>query len=572
MKSLKIKKFLKTFSVIICSIFIFSNNVDAKTVYNMEYSTIENIINSNNEIKENIDFLFDYIDTIKDDYYVFSTYSHDTEKYRTYNLYLLDKSTNITNFYYNLNKNKVLWFTVDFENTNIFEFSYSENKYPNKNFNEVFNEFLSNVENEIGTNTFHIQNANSVPIENYDKFLLMLYTNIPDGHMATSNETDNWNIYYDLSINGELITNDKEILNYYDYINRDNPLKYRMQFNNDVSPDLKQIVFDFSSYEFTDGSNPVKTKLEIGSWNENISLANYLSQFITGYGLDNIETDITSYFNISIDTTDYLTTKELTFTYTLKQDLPTDILRIKVYYDFEIFDDNYYFNVFDNATWGSVFWNYVENFLVGYKKYEFPTGYDIAIIRSKNFQDLDSFYISDKLYFTNPEYDFNLKLYDFNNKRETYNFASLTQYLINPVYLKIPLKIDETNDIFPVLTKPINNESGTFYLKEDLFVQFINSNTLNSVVEGITEEDFNNNNDLVIGGDIGNLIPPQQQEENLTLFFSQFWEMFEKFGNILSYITACFSEFFYALPVTIQFFLCISFAFVIYKMLVFFIL
>lgn len=572
MKSLKIKKFLKTFSVIICSIFIFSNNVNAKTVYNMEYSTIENIINSNNEIKENIDFLFDYIDIIKDDYYVFSTYSHDTEKYRTYNLYLLDKSTNIKNFYYNLNKNKVLWFTVDFENTNIFEFSYSENKYPNKNFNEVFNEFLSNVENEIGTNTFHIQNANSVPIENYDKFLLMLYTNIPDGHMATSNETDNWNIYYDLSINGELITNDKEILNYYDYINRDNPLKYRMQFNNDVSPDLKQITFDFSSYEFTEGSNPVKTKIEIGTWNEDVSLANYISQVITGYGLDNIETDLTSYFDISIDTTDYLTTKELTFTYTLKQDLPNDILRIKVYYDFETFDDNYYFNVFDNATWGSVFWNYVENFLVDYKKYEFPNGYDIAIIRSKNFSDLESYYISDKLYFTNPEYDFNLKLYDFNNKIEKYNFNSLTQYLINPVYLKIPLKINETNDIFPVLTKPKNNESGTFYLKNDLFVQFINSNNLESVVEGITEEDFNNNNDLVFGGDIGNLIQPEQQEESLTLFFNQFWKMFEKFGDILSYITACFAEFFYTLPVTIQFFLCISFAFVIYKMLIFFIL
>ena len=259
------KKCLIGFIVVLTSLFSFSFSVNAKTVYNIDYSTIDNIINNDNEIKENIDSLFDYIDTIKDDYYVFSTYSHDTEKYRTYNLYLLDKSTNITNFYYNLNKNKVLWFTVDFENTNIFEFSYSENKYPNKNFNEVFNEFLSNVENEIGTNTFHIQNANSVPIENYDKFLLMLYTNIPGGHMATTSETDSWNLYYDLSINDELITGDKEILSYYDYLNDIYGVKLTKGYANDLSGrDLYNIEADFSS--LSNVNFKYQYKINNGSW------------------------------------------------------------------------------------------------------------------------------------------------------------------------------------------------------------------------------------------------------------------------------------------------------------------
>ena len=563
MKWLKIKKYLKIFSVIICSIFIFSNKASA-----YEFNFDGKSYNTDNFRNALNDYYPEYFENGQFNNYVELVWHKDNEikyvlvpiEYREVG----DGKTWLPNYFYNLTDYSIIT-DIDYitnlnNRSNIVVGAAQKNDGTDYSGYQLFNgDYINNlwilelnIDKTTGDYRYYntaLYNLNSSIVKNFRDYYIYC----------------NYNLNF--LFNSELDTSYIEIPS-----SIENPLKYRVQFNNDVSPNLKQITFDFSSYEFTEGSNPVKTKIEIGSWNEDVSLSNYLSQVITGYGLDNIETDLTSYFDISIDTTDYLTTKELIFTYTLKQDLPSDILRLKVYYDFETFDDNYYFNVFDNTSWSSVFWEYIENFVVGYKKYTFPEGYDLAIIRSKSFKDLESFYISDKVYFTNPDYDFNLKLYDFNNKIEKYNFNSLTQYLINPVYLKIPIKIDETNNIFPVLTKPMNNESGVFYLKDDLFVQFVNSENLDSIIEGIPENDFNDNNDLNIDSDIGNLNPPQQDEQSLTVFFNEFWKMFEKFSDILSYITSCFTQFFISLPTTIQFFLCISFAFVIYKMLVFFIL
>ena len=556
MKSLKIKKFLKTFSVIICSIFIFSNNVEAREI-ELNYSNI----NLNDGQKEEMNEIIDYLKTIENDNYVILTYSY---YYNNFQLDVVKKQEDLSLVHANLYIDKP---------GNPFMLQWRFNKqayYIRFNFSEYNLNYLKDM---IANDSYTLSNYNTGYYFNtytnrdINQLNVLIYSNIEFSVNIKNYNEDNF------LLNGNEISNDDVLEQYYTYINElKNPLQYRMQFNNDVSPDLKQITFDLPKIAL---ENNLKARIEMGNWNENIEeIPKFNSLKIVGYDLNNNQYDLSNDIGYGYETTDYLTSKQLDFSFILNSwaNIPEEVNRIKIYFDFDTFNDNYYFNVFDNFIDGTTFWNYVENFLIGYKKYEFPKDYDIAIIRSKNFSDLESYYISDKLYFTSDEYSFNLKLYDFNNKIETYNFTGLTQYLINPVYLKIPLKIDETNDIFPVLTKPMNKESGTFYLKDDLFVQFVNSNTLDSVVEGITEEDFNNNNDLVIGGDIGNLITPQQQEENLTLFFSQFWEMFEKFGDILSYITACFSEFFYALPVTIQFFLCISFAFVIYKMLVFFIL
>ena len=556
MKSLKIKKFLKIFSVIICSAFIFSNNVKASEI-ELNYSDL----NLSAELKEEMNEIIDYLKTIETDNYVVLTYSY---YYNNFRLDVVKKQNDLSVIHANL--------YIDHAG-NPFMLQWRFNKqayYIQFNFSEYNLNYLKDM---IANDSYTLSNYNSGYYfntrtnRNINQLDVLIYSNIEFIVDIENYNEDNF------LLNGNEISNGDVLEQYYKYINDlKNPLKYRMQFNNDVSPDLKQITFDFPKIAL---ENNLKARIEMGNWNENIEeIPKFNSLKIVGYDLNDNEYDLSNDIGFGYETTDYLTSKQLDFSFILNSwaNIPEEVNRIKIYFDFDTFNDNYYFNVFDNFIDGTTFWNYVENFLIGYKKYEFPKNYDIAIIRSKNFQDLESYYISDKIYFTSDEYSFNLKLYDFNNKRETYNFASLTQYLINPVYLKIPLKIDETNDIFPVLTKPMNNESGTFYLKEDLFVQFINSNTLDSTVEGITEEDFNNNNDLVIGGDIGNLIPPQQSEQNLTLFFNQFWKMFEKFGDILSYITACFAEFFYTLPVTIQFFLCISFAFVIYKMLVFFIL
>lgn len=564
MKWLKIKKCLKIFSVIICSIFIFSNKT-----YAYEFKFDGKSYNTDNFRNALNDYYPEYFENDQFDNYVELVWHKDNEiKYILVPISFRaegDGETYLPNYFYNLTDYSIIT-DIDYitnlnNRSNIVVGAAQKNDGTDYSGYQLFiGDYINNlwilelnIDKTTGDYRYYnttLYNLNSSIVKNFRDYYIYC----------------NYNLNF--LFNSELDTSYIEIPS-----SIENPLKYRMQFNNDVSPDLKQITFDFSSYEFTEGSNPVKTKIEMGS-NSLLEeeIPNYLNSYIYGYGTDGVKYDMSEYIDFTIDTTNYLTTKELTFTYTLKKEIPKDILRIFIYYDFETINNNYFFNVFDNATWGSVFWEYIENFLVGYKKYTFPEGYDLAIIRSKSFKDLESFYISDKVYFTNTDYDFNLKLYDFKNKIEKYNFNSLTQYLINPVYLKIPIKIDETNNIFPVLTKPMNNKSGVFYLKDDLFVQFVNSENLDSIIDGIPEDDFNDNNDLNIDSDIGNLNPPQQDEQSLTVFFNEFWKMFEKFSDILSYITSCFTQFFISLPTTIQFFLCISFAFVIYKMIVFFIL
>lgn len=564
MKWLKIKKYLKIFSVIICSIFIFSNKAEA-----YEFKFDGKSYNTNNFRNALNDYYPEYFENGQFDNYVELVWHKDNEikyvlvpiSFRTVG----DGETYLPNYFYNLTDYSIIT-DIDYIT----------------NLNNRSNIVVGAAQKNDGTDYSSYQLFNGDYINNL--WILELNIDKTTGDYRYYNTT----VYY---LNSSIVKNFRD---YYIYCNYnlnflfnseldtsyieipspiENPLKYRMQFNNDVSPNLKQITFDFSSWEYTEGSNPVKSKIEIGNWNNTSNLSNYLTQNIMGHGIDGIEYDVNEYFDVQIETVDYLTTKELTFTYNLKKELPENILRIKVYYDFETFDNNYFFNVFDNTSWGSPDWRYIENFLVGYKKYTFPDGYDLAIIRSKSFNDLKSFYISDKLYFTSPEYGYELKNYDFINKSTTYIFNSLTQYLFNPVYLKIPLVIDETNNIFPVLTKPLNTEKGVFYLKDDLFVQFVNSDTLESIVENIPDDEFNQNNDLILGDDVSDLKPIEiNKEESLYQFFNGFWEKFNYFSDIFSYITACFTEFFLSLPSTIQFFLSASFAFIIFKLITYLIL
>ena len=589
MKWLKIKKYLKIFSVIICSILIFNNKIYAlenKTNIQFNYSEFEEILNNSDEkYRKAITELINYLKKYENDYYINLSFNPSLDSSGVLNdltsifFRLVPKTEYFqTNIGINVATKSI---AIGNSNSNSYGDSVivsSQSLYYNSSyaffFDYDFETYISGLDEKIENTNFSLGYNNSI-LFSFSKNSENIYEmkNINPIYIYSNFDFNFFSNDYNLIIDEKKISNGDKIISYYDYYEntKEPELNYRMQFNNDVSPDLKQITFDFPKAAIIDFN--LKSKIEIGNWSLiSEELPVYLSQKIIGYDSNQIEYDMNDYFNIKIDTTDYLTTKELNFSYSLVQEIPDNIIRFKIYYDFDIPVNNYFFNVFDNFIEGTTFWNYIENFLVGYNKYEFPDGYDLAIIRSKNFNDLESFFISDKLYFTSPEYDFNLKLYDFNNKIEKYNFNSLTQYLFNPVYLKIPIKIDETNNIFPVLTKHMNNESGIFYLKDDLFVQFINSENLDSIIDGIPEDQFNDNNDLNIGSDIGNLNPPQQDEESLTVFFNEFWKIFEKFSNILSYITSCFAEFFYTLPTTIQIFLCVTFAFIILKMLVFFIL
>ena len=550
MKSLKIKKFLKIFSVIICSIFIFSNNVKAE-----EFNANDKTFNTN----ELDNILSEEYSSLDLEEYVYKyAFINDNKMY-----YVLDNNfqgyeINTSNW---VNEKSTSYLKSD---EYVRTLSYSTSGF-------LFSDVYAYVY-DFSNDSYELSNPNW-----NKRYIVGSY----DSNNMTREQLIEWHkerfVYANTNITTQYNANNEKLnfyISYEEFEIKENPIQYRMQFNNDVSPDLKQITFDFPKIAL---ENNLKARIEFGNWNNIIEeIPKFNSLKIVGYDLNNNEYDLSNDIGYGYETTDYLTSKQLDFSFILNSwaNIPEEVIRIKIYFDFDTFNNNYYFNVFDNFIDGTTFWDYVENFLIGYKKYEFKENYDIAIIRSKNYQSIDSFYISDKIYFTSTEYNFNLKVYDFNNKLEKYNFTSLTQYLINDVYLKIPLEIDEENNVFPILTKSKEKENGTFYLKNDLFVQWYDSETGNILIENESEENFNNNNDLNISNeDKENIKPIEQDNQNsIYVFFNNFWKMFEKFGDTFNYITSCFSAWYFQLPETIQFFLCISFAFIIYKMLASFVL
>ena len=545
MKSLKIKKFLKIFSVIICSIFIFSNNVEAE-----EFKANNKTFNTN----ELDNILTEEYSSLNLEEYVYKyAFVNDNKMY-----YVLDNNfqgyeIDTSNW---VNEKSTSYLKSD---EYVRTLSYSTSGF-------LFSDVYAYVY-DFSNNSYELSNPNW-----NKRYIVGSY----DSNNMTREQLIEWHkerfVYANTNITTQYNANNEKLnfyISYEEFEIKENPIQYRMQFNNDVSPDLKQITFDFPKIAL---ENNLKARIEFGNWNNIIEeIPKFNSLKIVGYDLNNNQYDLSNDIGYGYETTDYLTSKQLDFSFILNSwaNIPEEVIRIKIYFDFDTFNNNYYFNVFDNFIDVTTFWDYVENFLVDYKKYEFKENYDIAIIRSKNYQNIDSFYISDKIYFTSTEYNFNLKVYDFNNKLEKYNFTSLTQYLINDVYLKIPLEIDEENNVFPILTKSKEKENGTFYLKNDLFVQWYDSETGNILIENESEENFNNNNDLNISNeDKENIKPIEQDNQNsIYVFFNNFWKMFEKFGDTFNYITSCFSAWYFQLPETIQFFLCISFAFIIYKML-----
>lgn len=508
MKSLKIKKFLKIFSVIICSIFIFSNNVDAREI-ELNYSDL----NLSAGLEEEMNEIIDYLKTIETDNYVVLTYSY---YYNNFQLDVVKKQDDLSLVHANL-------YIDDPGNPFMLQWRFNKQAYYiSFNFSEYNLNYLKNM---IANDSYTLSNNikgyyyNTRSNRNINQLNVLIYSNIEFSVNIENYNEDNF------LLNGNNISNGDVLEQYYTYINElKNPIQYRMQFNNDVSPDLKQITFDFPKIAL---ENNLKARIEFGNWNNIIEeIPKFNSLKIVGYDLNNNQYDLSNDIGYGYETTDYLTSKQLDFSFILNSwaNIPEEVIRIKIYFDFDTFNNNYYFNVFDNFIDGTTFWDYVENFLIGYKKYEFKENYDIAIIRSKNYQNIDSFYISDKIYFTSTEYNFNLKVYDFNNKLEKYNFTSLTQYLINDVYLKIPLEIDEENNVFPILTKSKEKENGTFYLKNDLFVQWYDSETGNILIENESEENFNNNNDLNISNeDKENIKPIEQDNQNsIYVFFNNF--------------------------------------------------
>lgn len=151
----------------------------------------------------------------------------------------------------------------------------------------------------------------------------------------------------------------------YDIESVESEVTYRKQFNNDVSPNLKEISFDFPYLGLSNG-NIIKTRIEYGTFSNIVDdIPLYESLKIYGYDLDGNIYDFSNYISYDYLFTDYLSSHQIDLEFYLNEDnvssIPSDILRIKVYFDFETYNNNYYFNVFDSFIEGTTTWEYIKD-------------------------------------------------------------------------------------------------------------------------------------------------------------------------------------------------------------------
>ena len=511
------KKYLKIFSVVICSIFIFSNKINAleESNLNIDFNLYIDYFKNIEEIDylkeiENMSIFLE--ENIKDFNYIFKIVCQANNEICGFDIQFYSKD--IDNFYINDNYSENT-FTIEAINNNDSKYlNWKRYQFNIEDMEEIKNQIIEFIKNPKwqNINTPKIPQIYQFQVENIENnyqnkiindgssFILMINTNFDLKFNNVSN-TDN---IYNLYVNNKKINNNDNIPQFIDYLNKENPLKYRTSFNNDMNIDLDKITFDYSSAEYIDGSIKVLSKVSVSNYvTDSEKFPKFIDLDFKGHyssgpgGGTTIEYDLNDYFTYDFSVVDEVSYYDYIFEFKLIKDLPHEYMRITVTYDFETFDNDYYFDLYDNCRYAT-FYDYIATFLNGYRKYTFPVDYDLAIIRSKSFEDLESFFISGKLDFEYALYDFKFFTYDFNNKKFNYNYFNYEDYLINEDYFKFPLKIDETNNIFPVIFNSRTDITSSFYLKDDLFVEFINSDTLDSYLDNITNDEFNQNNDLEI--------------------------------------------------------------------------
>ena len=300
MKWLKIKKYLKIFSVIICSIFIFSNKTNA--------------------LELNDGTIIPDLTTKPSEYYIIA----EDENGKLSAIFY--KSSVIKN--YNGIENAI---TIDWP------------KGPDKNY--TFNSDYRNTggichqysSEDFDIAIYELENGEWIYKKSWDCWGYGIpgikVTELPPGYEEGKNITefiyeniDTQEIinYYNKYIKYSTVTIIKHYIGnnvYLDYengyqiypIEKENPLQYRMQFNNDISPDLKQITFDYPKSVY-DNWDKIKARIEMGNWNENIEEIPKLENIkIVGYGIDGSEKDLSHIIGWAYKETDYITSNQIDF-------------------------------------------------------------------------------------------------------------------------------------------------------------------------------------------------------------------------------------------------------------------
>lgn len=374
-----------------------------------------------------------------------------------------------------------------------------------------------------------------------------------------------FNLYYNTIIetrvldseNNVLFTSTKNITSLSDY---DSTYVYRNNFSSSTHSDLKYITFQSNYNELN-----VSHKFRLQYLSNDKSLTN-IPDFISyeAYLVDVngviLNYDFDDYFTISYN--EYKLYDEDYETYldgviTQIKELPGYAYGFKIVFEFDNLN-NYTINVFDNYS-KSTTWDYIMNFLDGYTRIKFPVNYDTAIIRSKDYTNLSSSLIYMNVLFTSLEYGLNFYNYDFINKRQNYSYITSD---VTVDYSMITFDVNESNNVFPVLFRNSDSDEVFIYLKDDCFIQFVNRETLESYIVGTDEDDFNENNDLVIDDEFNNFIDDNFNFDNAS-FYEMFSDGFENFRNVIVEIFQNVNYFFQGLCIDLKYFYIVVFAFVL---------
>lgn len=580
------KNYFIGFILVLISLFSFDNYANALETKDFYFDS-ENYITTNRDLLktygliDKFNDLFNYIEENSKYEYLFS-FGINNGKNISMRLFLIQDVSKVKLFqvvgdnYPEImigNSDYIYVDTIDSFNINLSD----------TNWDEFFENFKLNFDKKNNTpnwwklyymNTFLYVDENNY-IKNDNSFFLKSSFDL---NLSLNEYENNSKIIFD---NGFVLEEGVSLQSFINQLNifdqTEYPLTYRTSFNNDMNIDLDKITFDYSSAEYIDGTIKVFSKVSVSNYvTDSEKFPKFIDLDFKGHyssgpgGGTTIEYDLNDYFTYDFSVVDEVSYYDYIFEFKLIKDLPHEYMRITVTYDFETFDNDYYFDLYDNCRYAT-FYDYIATFLNGYRKYTFPVDYDLAIIRSKSFEDLESFFISGKLDFEYALYDFKFFTYDFNNKKFNYNYFNYEDYLINEDYFKLPLKIDETNNIFPVIFNSRTDITSSFYLKDDLFVEFINSDTLDSYLDNITNDEFNQNNDLEIDDSFSTDVDINLDNSSVD-FHDSFTFSLDYFKDSIKTIFLDVSYLFNNLPGSLKYFYILIFGIILFIFLIRFIL
>ena len=410
--------------------------------------------------------------------------------------------------------------------------------------------------------------------------------------------------------NEEIDTNNKTIDNLNDY-------QLIKSVSSTDTLNIYSIDFRLKNIQNTMGYEhyTTKIKLQYGSNDHtNKNRPYYLDYSITGLDNDGMELDIdlTDYYDVKILNKEYYMGDYESFLYydlvQIKQLLPNEVKQLKVSFYFSNLD-NYYIHCYTTNTKSQTEIRFTESLFKDYVLYQFPSGFDYALIRPKSFQTSNGSLISDAYYFNSGILE--MTTYDFiNNQISTIFDKTMNRkdYLIEGNNLKFDFTSNEDNKVYPALYlrkeiycdselqyknllvspgytryKCLNSEKrvpkALFYVHKDFYVQYINMETLETKVVNVDKEEFEKKNNLELTKDFQDKINDKYNGDDTIgdlkdneSFFKTLSKAFDKFKSSLSIILGDLNYFFNSLSTDYKYYFYVIFGLTLFGIVIKFIL